>query len=77
MTAAELLKTWLKQAKSPTLLHMAPQAVTDFALRNELAVREIRTSNWTLIGWRLYENHLSPDGKTREPDELYFVVEKM
>lgn len=60
---------------------MREEEMVDFALRNEMDVREVRTENFTdersLVGWRLYETHLDLDGKTRVPDELYYVVRRV
>lgn len=72
----ELLYAWKRGAKCQQILNMREEEMVDFALRNEMDVREVRTEN-SLVGWRLYETHLDLDGKTRVPDELYYVVRKV
>lgn len=76
-TAEDILREWKKGAKCKMLLNMTTKEVTEFALMNELDVREARSANWILIGWRLYRTRLDFDGKERVPDELYYVVRKI
>lgn len=79
-TAEDLLKKWKKGAKCDKILNMTAEEVTEFALKNELDVREVRVGGYgtsNLFGWRLYETHLDTDGETRVPDELYYVVRRV
>lgn len=74
MTAEELIKAWAQGAKGG-ILYMSCEEVNDFAKRNDFDIRDIRSSeSGKLIGWRLYQTCLLPDGITREPRELYYVV---